>query len=103
MENRIMAKHTAIMSLKLVSHSSVLNKCFKASYAKSLLVFDLSQNLSQVLCQYPSDAERFGMIRLDKASACDWGRSSLILKFQLNKYRKVCRYVNKLALNAVYG
>ncbi|MEZ8157327.1 lipid IV(A) 3-deoxy-D-manno-octulosonic acid transferase [Vibrio splendidus] len=38
-------------------------------YAKFQAVFDLlAKNLSQVLCQYPSDAERFIRLGLDKAS-----------------------------------
>ncbi|RLQ15539.1 lipid IV(A) 3-deoxy-D-manno-octulosonic acid transferase [Vibrio sp. SBT000027] len=38
-------------------------------YAKFQAVFDLlAKNLSQVLCQYPSDAERFVRLGLDKAS-----------------------------------
>ncbi len=38
-------------------------------YAKFQAVFDLlAKNLSQVLCQYPSDAERFARLGLDKSS-----------------------------------
>ncbi|MEZ9565350.1 lipid IV(A) 3-deoxy-D-manno-octulosonic acid transferase [Vibrio artabrorum] len=38
-------------------------------YAKFQAIFDLlAKNLSQVLCQYPSDAERFMRLGLDKAS-----------------------------------
>ena len=38
-------------------------------YAKFQAVFNLlAKNLSQVLCQYPSDAERFVRLGLDKAS-----------------------------------
>ncbi|WP_086971826.1 lipid IV(A) 3-deoxy-D-manno-octulosonic acid transferase [Vibrio coralliirubri] len=38
-------------------------------YAKFQAVFDLlAKNISQVLCQYPSDAERFIRLGLDKAS-----------------------------------
>ncbi|PMH28866.1 3-deoxy-D-manno-octulosonic acid transferase [Vibrio lentus] len=38
-------------------------------YAKFQAVFDLlAKNLSQVLCQYPSDAERFIRLGLDKTS-----------------------------------
>ncbi|MFA0077652.1 lipid IV(A) 3-deoxy-D-manno-octulosonic acid transferase [Vibrio artabrorum] len=38
-------------------------------YAKFQAIFDLlAKNLSQVLCQYPSDAERFIRLGLDKAS-----------------------------------
>ncbi|MEZ9706695.1 glycosyltransferase N-terminal domain-containing protein, partial [Vibrio breoganii] len=38
-------------------------------YAKFQSVFNLlAKNLSQVLCQYPSDAERFIRLGLDKAS-----------------------------------
>ncbi|MDH5927278.1 lipid IV(A) 3-deoxy-D-manno-octulosonic acid transferase [Vibrio lentus] len=46
-----------------------LSERSRQRYAKFQAVFDLlAKNLSQVLCQYPSDAERFIRLGLDKSS-----------------------------------